>query len=197
MFFDNTPKSKKVLAPIQELRPHPYTKPNDTLTQIDYFTDVKLMSEAGGVLVWDIELYPNYFLIAFKSVKSGKVVCFEWSPDSQPNKAKLRWLLEKFCIVGFNSIGYDDPILWLFLSDGTFDDLLLASQMIIEGGARPSDIEHHFGFRIEKTNHIDLIEVAPGKASLKIYNGRLHGKRMQDLPYDPGKFLTAIGADEV
>jgi hypothetical protein len=196
MFFD-VPKTKKVVAPIQELRPDPYTAPVEKPVAVDYFTESELEAEVGSMLVWDIELYPNYFLIAFKSVVSGKVICFEWSPDSTPDKATLRCMLEKFCIVGFNSKGFDEPILWLFLSDGTFEDLRLATAMIIENGARVRDVENHFQYRTQKTNHIDLIEVAPGQASLKIYNGRLHGRRMQDLPYDPTKPLTAEQAQEV
>ena len=39
-------------------------------------------------------------------------------------------------------------------------------------------------------DHIDLIEVAPGKAGLKIYGGRLHSKRMQDLPVEPDALIT-------
>jgi len=41
-----------------------------------------------------------------------------------------------------------------------------------------------------KCNHIDLIEVAPLRASLKIYGGRLHAPRMQDLPFAPDTTLS-------
>jgi hypothetical protein len=34
-----------------------------------------------------------------------------------------------------------------------------------------------------------LIDVAPGKASLKIYGGRLHSRRMQDLPIEPSAII--------
>jgi hypothetical protein len=39
-------------------------------------------------------------------------------------------------------------------------------------------------------DHIDLIEVAPGQAGLKIYGGRLHSKRMQDLPIAPDQLIS-------
>jgi hypothetical protein len=39
-------------------------------------------------------------------------------------------------------------------------------------------------------NHIDLIEVAPLSANLKIYGGRMHIKRMQDLPFPPDTVLS-------
>jgi len=37
----------------------------------------------------------------------------------------------------------------------------------------------------DDVNHIDLIEVLPGMVSLKIYGGRLHLPKLQDLPYEP------------
>lgn len=64
---------------------------------------------------------------------------------------------------------------------------------------KPWDIEREYKFKIPKPweiDHIDLIEVAPGKASLKLYNGRLHGRRMQDLPYPPDAVLTPEQIDE-
>ena len=38
-------------------------------------------------------------------------------------------------------------------------------------------------------DHIDLIEVAPLSASLKIYGGRLHSPKMQDLPIAPDAII--------
>jgi len=43
--------------------------------------------------------------------------------------------------------------------------------------------------RCNYIDHVDLIEVAPGKASLKIYGGRLHSQRMQDLPIEPAAII--------
>jgi len=39
-------------------------------------------------------------------------------------------------------------------------------------------------------NHIDLIEVAPGQASLKVYGGRMGAPKMQDLPIDPSASIA-------
>jgi hypothetical protein len=39
-------------------------------------------------------------------------------------------------------------------------------------------------------NHIDLFDVPPVSGSLKTYAGRLHCKRMQDLPFKPGTILS-------
>src|SRR5574337_166817 len=47
----------------------------------DLFSDFELVDAAGRNerLVWDIECYPNYFLVAFQSVDSGKILFFEMS----------------------------------------------------------------------------------------------------------------------
>jgi hypothetical protein len=37
--------------------------------------------------------------------------------------------------------------------------------------------------------HIDIIELPIGQASLKIYGGRIHTKKMQDLPIDPNALI--------
>jgi len=46
-------------------------------------------------------------------------------------------------------------------------------------------------------DHIDLIDVAPGKASLKIYGGRLHSKKLQDLPIEPDALIDESQRDEL
>ncbi|MDE5458239.1 hypothetical protein GWE18_36625 [Bradyrhizobium sp. CSA112] len=46
-------------------------------------------------------------------------------------------------------------------------------------------------------DHVDLIEIAPGQNSLKIYNGKMHGRRMQYLPVDEDAVLTHDEMDVV
>ena len=65
-----------------------------------------------------------------------------------------------------------------------------ATDAIIVQGQRPSDVLRLYGAEKLQIDHIDLIEVAPLKASLKIYGGRSHCKRMQDLPFKPDMVLT-------
>jgi DNA polymerase elongation subunit (family B) len=62
--------------------------------------------------------------------------------------------------------------------------------MLIEEKMRYYDVLKQFKCPQLKTDHIDIIEVAPGSASLKIYGGRLGCKRMQDLPFQPGTVLS-------
>lgn len=165
---------------------------------IDYYTDEELHAAKGGVHVYDLEIYPNYFLAAFKNYQTGKVVTFELFPGRTVfNHAKLLFCLHNFCTVGFNSRKFDDPLIWLAMTGATPDMLHDACLSIIEGNAMPRDIEYQYNFKMSKINTIDLIEVAPLSASLKTYAGRLHAPRLQDLPYDPGRNLTSEQAEEV
>ena len=136
--------------------------------------------------VLDIECYVNYFLIAIKSVANGKIATFERSDWTDFDPEPLKSLLSKYTIITFNGNRYD--LLLLKGSIAGFDSqkLKALSDDIIVKDLRAWDAESKYNLpKCMYIDHIDLIEVAPGKASLKIYGGRLHSKRMQDLPIEP------------
>lgn len=141
-------------------------------------------------LAFDIECYENYFLIAFTSLVSGKVIYFERTANHDFNRDKLQWIVNTFCLVSFNGWNYDLPILALALAGKNNAQLKHATNEIIVNGTRPSDVLRTFKVKKLNPNHIDLIEVAPLRASLKIYGGRLHAPRMQDLPFHPETTLS-------
>lgn len=163
------------------------------LFPVERLTDGELVlaAMAREVLVFDIECYANYFLIAFKSVVSGKVAYFELTPTHPLHIQKLAWIVANFTLVSFNGINYDAPILSLALAGKTNEELQAATFDIIVKETRPSDMLRSKKVKAVKFNHIDLIEVAPLRASLKIYGGRLHGRKMQDLPFAPGISLNS------
>jgi len=181
------PKTKTFTVPLERTKLH-----------VDYYTDEELYAAKGTVLVHDLEIYPNYFLAAFKNWQTNKVVTFELFPGKPVfNYQKLLWVLHNFCIVGFNSIKFDSPIMWLALNGASLDEIYDAVVSIIKHNAMPRDIEYQYGFKQGWINHIDLIEVAPLSASLKTYAGRLHAPRLQDLPYDPTESLTVAQVEDV
>lgn len=161
------------------------------LVQPEFITDAELYAAKGDICVFDLEIYPNYFLAAFEHVKSGKVAIFELAPNRPVFDAhKLLWVMHNFCVVGFNSMKFDIPIIWLALQGASLEQLNDAVEQIISFGLMPRDIENRFLFKIGQTNHVDLIEVAPLSASLKKYGARLGTQRLQDLPFAPEKRLT-------
>lgn len=152
----------------------------------DFFTDVELVRAAAlkETLTFDCEVYPNYFLAAFKSLESHKVLCFESYPGHPIDCAKLRWVLQNFRTIGFNSLHFDMPIISLAVANRTTQVIKAAADMIIQQNMRGFDVLKQFKAKyITGCDHIDLIEVAPLFSSLKIYGGRMHAERMQDLPF--------------
>ena len=158
---------------------------------VEYMSfDEAITIPTGTVLIFDVECYPNFFYIAFKSLENGKCLGFELSPDSTINIDQLLTILWRFCLVGFNSICYDIPIISLLIKGATNEELYKASSYIVTQGLKPFQFEKEYKLQIQKYNHIDLIEVAPLQGSLKLYAGRIHCKTMQDLPYAPEHHLT-------
>jgi len=156
------------------------------------------MVSTGGVahtgkrqLVLDVECFPNYFLVMFTSA-DGKYKAFEHYRDHPLDRVGLARMLihPQVEIVTFNGNGYDIPIISLALSGADTTTLHSATVDIIERQMRPWNFYREYDIPELQLNHIDLIEVAPGQASLKIYGGRLHGKRLQDLPFPPGTILS-------
>ena len=153
---------------------------------VETFTDEELVESANTILTFDIECYSNYLLIAFYSPSANRIVYFELTPEVSFNRAKLNWIIQNFCIVGFNSNYYDIPIMTLALAGHKNNILQQATDDIIINNMWAQEVLKKYGVTaLENINSIDLINVAPLKASLKIYGGRIHSKTIQDLPYSP------------
>lgn len=175
------------------------------LRPVEFMSDEELTAlPAGTVFVFDVETYINFWYVAFKCLDNGKFVAFERSPDHDFNPTKLLWMLWRFCIVGFNSASYDLPMIELAARGASCAKLKEASDFIIKSGpaygtkkVTPFDFEKKYGVQIGRYNHIDLFNVCPVNggvtarpASLKLYAGRLHCERMQDLPFPENHVLT-------
>jgi len=147
-------------------------------------------------VVLDIECYRNYFLIAVKNITNGKTVTFERSEWSDFDPEKLKSILVAYTIVTFNGRRYDEILLKYALKGATSIELKTLSDDIIVRDGKSWELERKYDLpKCTYIDHIDLIEVAPGKASLKIYGGRLHSQRMQDLPIEPSAMIMPEDRD--
>lgn len=184
LFWSPEPKAikQKSEAPF----PHwlePGYMPGYELTEIDLMTDDEILTGTGQ-LICDIEIYPNYFLVAFMSMESGKCITIE------DDMEKLNWILHKYQIITFNGNHFDCPIMALAIAGKSLEELKYATDMLIGQGMKGWEVLKSFKVEPLEIDHIDLIEVCPLSASLKIYGGRLHVPRMQDLPFHPDSELT-------
>ena len=136
-------------------------------------------------VVFDTECYKNFWMIAFKKLTGG-VKYFELHDDQPLDVEGLREVLKSYELVSFNGIGYDIPMISLALSGASTSALKHASDRIIKENLKHWEFEKNYGVVFPRVTHIDLIEPAPGVGvSLKIYGGRMHSKKMQDLPIEP------------
>ena len=144
----------------------------------------------NNYITLDVECYKNYFLAMFSRVFDGKKIYFESFNDSPLDLASLRNILKKYTIVTFNGHKYDKIMCEVALQGFKNLDLYKISKTIIEENLQPWKVRKRFAVREVKMGHIDLIEVCPLAASLKIYAGRLHCKNLQDLPLNPDEPMT-------
>lgn len=178
----------------------------------EYMTVEELYTiPAGNIFIFDVECYRNFFLVAFKCLSNGKYFALERSADFNFNELQLKFILWRFLIVGFNSNSYDIPMLELASKGLSCSELKDASDYIIKSGINygnkkvtPYDIEKKYKIKIGDYNTIDLFNVCPvnggvsaNPASLKLYAGRLHAPKMQDLPYPPDLELSQFEAEEI
>ena len=139
------------------------------------------------LLTCDVECYRNYFLIMFYSIKHDKYTYIEVFNGSDYDKAKLKKLLTHHTIITFNGNNYDIPLIYMLLDGKTTEQLKKTSDDIIHERIRSWEMLK--AYKTFNIDHVDIIDVLPGHATLKIYGGRIHTKTMQDLPLDPSSII--------
>lgn len=189
MFFEAPPvrfepkKTNSKLFPTSQLKKLSYGRvPRDIILnpfELPVASDV----------VFDVECFPNYFEVGFKHLDTGKYFFAQMKRGQAFPITEVRKALFYFRIIGFNSSNYDLIMLEAALAGKTTDEIKELSNEIINEGKRvyTGNIPY---------NHIDLIDVAPLLGSLKLYAGRLHAKRLQELPVDHDSDLTDEQIDE-
>ncbi len=148
-------------------------------------------------VVNDVECYINYFLVGFKSLDRKKTVYFERMENEHGEVIieldidGLRAVMNKRETINFNGKNYDEIIISLALQGYSCAFLKEISDAIIVRNMRRWDIENEYNVSIQQFNSIDLIEVAKGQASLKLYAARIHSRKIQDLPIEPSALIDA------
>lgn len=145
----------------------------------------------------DVEIYGNFLLIGFCNVDTKNIRVFKaFGADVALTDAEIkiiRNILSKQRLITFNGKNFDIPMITCALKGMTCKQLKEVSDAIIMEGLRFWHVEKRFGVKVPRDDaidHIDLIDVAFGQASLKLYGGRIHSKKIQDLPFDPARILS-------
>ena len=192
---------------------------------------------------FDTECFRNYFFIGLRTV-DGRTVGYELSNrmlgrrrSASPmgrlvgrvanrseapsnihpfDSNKVRKILMKYTVCGFNSRDYDSMMVAAALSGMNNSDLKDLSDDIIKNRLKPWEVERKYDLKLpDYFDMEDLFDTNPsvgtgtddddetenlfasGSASLKTLAGRMHSKRIQDLPYDEATILTYDQMDEL
>lgn len=136
-------------------------------------------------VVFDVECYTDYWLICLQDIDTGNQWAYELCDDVPLDKGALLWFVNNAQLIGFNSTHYDMPMIGAALCGYNNRELKQISNAIIQGNRRYWQIEREFGFRVPSCDHVDIFELPPGvSVSLKLYGGRMHSRRLQDLPIE-------------
>jgi len=146
--------------------------------------------------IYDIEMYPNLFLIGAKIPGTDVRVRFQVSPLADDRSDLAQWLLndvEK--MIGFNNLSYDSPMLYKLIHHCTncspweaVDKLYQYSQFLIKKTKYPPNIcPIRTQIDLFKINHFDN---KARMTSLKLLEFNLRLKNLQSLPYPFDKVLT-------
>lgn len=155
-----------------------------------------------NLVVLDIEILPNYFLIAFKGLDSGKLMTFEAYGEnvklSALDLSKINTILKTRTTFGFNSIKYDMPMISYALEGATCQQLHALSKQLIESGKAHWMILRDMNINTIQCEHFDISEPSPAvMISLKNYGTRIGSKKLWEFPVDPHKPIDRKTADMV
>lgn len=157
--------------------------------------------------IYDLETYPNIFTCAIRLANSDTRWLFEIS-DRRDDRAELMTLLNgmkanKSRMFGFNNIGFDYPVLHLFINmwrTAQASDMYAKAQAIID------NYENRFAHLVWESDHyvqqVDLFKIhhfdnRAKSVSLKVLEFNLRTGNIKDLPYAPGTRLTHEAMDEL
>ena len=140
----------------------------------------------------DVECYTDYFLICFKEIDGPRTAYVEMFDGHPLDRHKVMRILKNFTIVTFNGNSYDVPMIRLALRMGIDNKTLKKmSDEIVVRQAKLWDLRDKYQLpELPFLDHIDIIEPAPSvQVGLKLYGGRLHSKKLQDLPIEPSALI--------
>ena len=159
------------------------------------------------IIVYDVECYPNYFMLGYSVAtpildKDGFVSSFSFKRDYADTRdmTKLRKVLNRIwnikdnlVMVGYNNSGYDKVILEEAYYNRNKEDYDLTEYL---SDISQDLIKNHTS--TFKYNHIPQFDLMPKNSiSLKAVGVLLHKDNIQELPYEPDMYLSNKQIDDI
>jgi hypothetical protein len=148
--------------------------------------------QMSAIYAYDLEVYPNFTLAVFKPIskaRDGKPVSFTIA-----DRDVLARFLDRheLTLVGFNSFGFDDPLLkGILAGDLTTSEAVYDAAEAIIVRDRDNPIVKRLKALKTSWTCVDLMQILGGSrtGSLKSHEVRLGLRNVQDLPIPPGTNL--------
>ena len=137
-----------------------------------------VQNDGAPIVFYDVEIFPNLFLVNWKFQGEGKPVVRMINPGPSEIEELLR-----FRLIGFNCRRYDNHMLYARLMGYTNEQLFNLSQKIINS-PKGEGQKHMFG-EAYNISYTDVYDFAATKQSLKKWEIELgiHHQEL-DLPWD-------------
>lgn len=142
-------------------------------------------------LILDVECFHDYFLVCFLDRETGKTAAFDMWPGKALNVSKIAHYMRNETTISFNGNSYDLPIIAAALENRNCAELKKISDEIIRSNLPSWRVCKELDIIMPSNwDHIDIIDVVPGQASLKVYAGRLGYAKLQELPISPNASIS-------
>ena len=122
-------------------------------------------------------------------IETEKVRSFRLTADLAFDARTVQRIMQDNLTISFNGLGYDLPLIQAAIEGMSNDAIKNISDKIIKS-KNPWTVIRNADLRVPNWNHIDIMNVAPGQAGLKLYGGRLNAHTLQDLPFEPDMILS-------
>jgi len=143
-------------------------------------------------LILDVECFHDYFLICFLDRETGKTASFDMWPGKPLNVSRVAHYMRNETTISFNGNSYDLPMISAALDIRNCAELKKISDEIIKSNLPSWRVCKDMDVSVPNTwDHIDIIDVVPGQASLKVYAGRIGYAKLQELPIDPSASISS------
>jgi len=155
---------------------------------------------------YDVETYPNVFTVTIVRPSDQAIWRFEISGRVNQGVEFFQLLTaiknSDGRMAGFNSIGFDYPIIHELIKRGghiTAAELYTKCDLIINSGDRFSHLVWESEWYVPqvdlfKIHHFDNMAKS---TSLKVLEFNMRSQNIQDLPFEPGTYLTDEQIDEL
>lgn len=135
-------------------------------------------SDTDSLVFFDIEIFPNLFLVMYKFAGEDKPVATMINPGPEEIENLMR-----FKLVGFNNRKYDNHMLWACMLGYTVPQLYQLSQNLIS--PKEGDTKRYTFGEAYNISYTDVYDFAAKKMSLKKWEIELGiGHKELGLPWD-------------